>query len=512
MSAAFSMPDLSAACARLSLEWRLCDPITFGLDTASPLQRATCRIIDGRDLGDLADHPAVLRALGGVRWRSRVKPREVAIYSGIRTGKSLIASATAAHWTQTCDVSRLGPGEVPRVSIVSLTKDLADVVFSHVVGRIQQSPTLRSLVVGEPGTDCIHLRHPSGRPIQVKVVAGSRAGASLVARWSAGCIFDEFPRMVGGSDGVVNWDDMRDAVLLRLLPNAQILNIGSPWAPFGPAYDLVQGSWGKPTTSMVVLKAPAWDFNPWYWTDAEVERARSGGTKAVRSFVTDVESSFSQPEEALFSVSLLDRATRPQADPEPGQVYTAAMDPATRGNSWTFGVFTRRGTQKRMVHASQRTGSKSAPLSPRAVFADVIAPECLRYGIKAISTDQYYVDALQDIAREFGLSLVQEPLTETQKTQAYLGIRTKLEEGEIELPAEVREDLQRLKRRVTQAGVTIVLPVTSDGRHCDYAPTVMLGLGRYLRDTVPASKTEDPEVVRMRKAVEARFARPKEDY
>ncbi len=512
MSAAVSIPDFSAALARMSLEWRLTDADTFGLTTASRLQRATCRIIDGRGLGEHAGDPAVLRALGGAPWTARIKPREVAIYSGIRTGKSLIASATAVHWTQTCDVSRLGPGEVPRVSIVSLTKDLADVVFSHVVGRVQQSPVLRSLVVGEPGADCIHLRHPSGRAVQIKVVAGSRAGASLVARWSAGTIFDEFPRMVGGTDGVVNWDDMRDAVLLRLLPNAQILNIGSPWAPFGPAYDLVQESWGKPSPTMVVLKASAWDFNPWYWTPEEVERARSGGIKSVRSFITDVEANFSQPEEALFSAELLERATRPETGPEPGQVYSAAMDPATRGNSWTFGVFTRRGTQKRMVHASQRTGSKGEPLSPRKVFEDIIAPQCLRYGITVISTDQYAVDALQDIAREFNLSLVQEPLTEKEKVQAYLGIRAKLEEGEVELLREVLQDLQRLKKRVTQNGVSIVLPVTSDGRHADFAPTIMLGIGKFLRDTLPIEKPQDPEVVLMRKAALSRFGRPKEEY
>lgn len=511
----FRLPDFSAALARMPLEWRLCDADTFGLTTASPLQRAICRIADGRPLADLAQDPVVLRALGGVTYASNERPREMAILSGIRVGKSLIAAATACHWTQICDVSRLGPGEVPRVSIVSLTKDLADVVFAHVVGRIQQSQILRGLVVGEPGTDSIHIRHPTGRPIQIKVVAGSRAGASLVARWSAGCIFDEFPRMVGGTDGVVNWDDMRDGVLLRLLKGAQLVHIGSPWAPFGPAYDLVQEYWGKPSPTMVVVKAPAWDMNPHYWTPDEVEKARGGKDatlrKAVRSFVTDVEGNFSAPEESLYSSELLERAIVPQVGPEEGLRYVAAMDPATRGNSWTFGVFTRKGAMKIMVHASQRTGSPGNPLSPRQVFQDVIAPECLKYGITSILTDQYYVDALQDIAREFNLSLTQESLSDREKTERYLAIRTKFEEGEVQIPVDVREDLQRLKKRVTQNGVQIVLPLTSDGRHADYAPTVMLGIGRFLRDVAPAAKAETPEVARMRAATLKRFGRKRED-
>ncbi len=500
--------DMSQLAALVPLELLLCDRAAFGLTTASPLQRAICRIADGRPLAELAREKTVIDALGGPLAISelatlRERPREVAILSGIRVGKSLIAAALAVSWALTCDVSRLGPGEVPRVSIVSLTKDLADVVFSHVVGRLQQSSVLAGLVLGEPSADCVLVRHPTGRPVEIQVVAGSRAGASLVARWSAGCIFDEFPRMVGGSEGVVNWDDMRNAIVLRLLKGAQLVHIGSPWAPDGPAFNLVEKRLGAPGPDMVVIKAPAFAMNPHYWTPEVLEQARAN----PNAYRTDVLAEFSAPEERLLDPDLLGKAMRPEAAPEPGQSYSAAMDPATRGNSWTFGVFTRTGARKRMVLARQATGSRAVPLSPREVFRDVIVPECNRYNVTSIDTDQYYVDALQDIAREFGLSLCQTPLTEQEKVERYIAIKTKLEEGEVELVNEVRSDLQRLQKRVTKTGVTIALPSTGDGRHCDYAPTVMLGIGRYLRDVDPPKKLEDPEVVRMRKAAERRYGR-----
>lgn len=503
MSAAVSFQDLTPLVARLPLEWMLCDEAAFALTTASPLQRAICRIAEGLPLRDLASDETVIRALGGCTDTPKERPREVAILSGIRVGKSLFAAALAVHWSQICDVSRLGPGEVPRVSIVSLTKDLADVVFAHVVGRLQSSPILSGLLLGEPESDSILVRHPTGRAVQIAVVAGARAGSSLVARWSAGCIFDEFPRMVGGTEGVVNWDHSRNSVLLRLLPGAQLAHIGSPWAPFGPAYGLVTKHHGRPTSEMVVIKAPAPDMNPVYWTEAQLAEAK----KEPDVYRTDVMAEFSTPEEALYNVSLISQAIRPESGPEPGHTYTAAMDPATRGNSWTFGVFTRTGTRKRMVLAREATGSRAEPLSPRQVFQDAIVPECRRYGITSIDTDQYYVDALQDIAREFGISLVQVPLTEREKTERYLGIRARLEDGQVELPWEVREDLQRLRKRITQHGISIVLPSTNDGRHCDFAPTVMLGIGRYLRDLEPEKPKEDPEAERMRKAVELRYGR-----
>ena len=211
-----------------SMEELLVHPLGFGLKTASIVQRAIMRVADGKPLGDLWGHPAVVRAFGGEEPQLEGKPKEMAVLSAIRCGKSLMAACMAVHWTQVCAVEHLGPGEVPRVSIVSINKDLAEVIFGHVVGRVMASPALKGLVMGEPTTDTIVLRHPSGRPVEIKVVAGSRSGSTLVARWSAGAVFDEFPRMLGEGEAVVNWDDMRKAVLLRILPGSQVISIGSP--------------------------------------------------------------------------------------------------------------------------------------------------------------------------------------------------------------------------------------------------------------------------------------------
>jgi len=102
-----------------------------------------------------------------------------------------------------------------------------------------------------------------------------------------------------------------------------------------------------------------------------------------------------------------------------------------------------------------------------------------------------------------------------EKTQKWLLLRTKLSEGEIELPPEpmLRSDLQRVKRRTTQATVQIVLPKTSDGRHCDFAPALLGALSQWLDDVSPAPVEDGTpeavarEVARMRKAAEQRFGR-----
>jgi hypothetical protein len=464
-------------------EGLLTSPLGFGLTTASPLQRAIARVADGRPLDDLAEDPAVVRAFGG-RLPDPVKPAEFAIVSGIRTAKSLSAAALAVHWSQRADLSRLGPGEIPRISIVSLSKDLADVVFGHIVGRMMASPILSKLILETPTADTLMIRHPSGRPVEIKVVASSKAGSSLVARWSAGVILDEVARW-GSDDAAVSVNDLRDAVLLRILPGAQLVYISSPWAPMGFLYDLVKERWGKPDRDCIVVKAPAYDMAPLIWTPDKLEIAK----RDPRIYRTDIEADFADPEEALFTTAMLDTATRKEpiiAPPIPGATYTAAIDPATRGNSFTLVVATGSGRKQKVIClAKQWTGSPANPLRPLAVLEEI--SHILRaYRVTVLDSDQYMGDALRDLAFQVGLVLVPHHWTNGERSKRYMTLRTMFEIGEVELPPDplVRQDMQRVVKRYTQNGISIDLTRTNDGRHADYAPAICMALTRWHEESL----------------------------
>ncbi len=400
----------------------------------------------------------------------------------------------------TCDVSSLRPGEIPRVSVVSLKKDLADVIMNHIVGSVKASPLLRPFLMGEPSGDGLMLKHPSGTPVEVCVVAGSRAGASLVARWSAGCIFDEFPRMVGGDDAVVNWDDQRRAVVHRLLKGCKLWHIGSPDAPYGPAYDLFTEHWGRPTPERVVIRAPAPAMNPVTWTPERVAEARRVDPDAAK---TDIDAEFRTPDEAMFSAEAITRATRAAPfirERVAGNTYYAAMDPATRGNGWTLVIATREAGKTIVVRAEERIGSRDEPLDPGEVMAEY-GTILHSYGLSTVHSDQAMGDALIKLARQNGVNMAQWTLNANDKFRKYLAIRTHLERGDIELPpvAHLRTDLLHVRKRVTPDGVRVVLPQTSDGRHCDFAPALMLVLSRVLPDPEPPKKdVADDETARMR--------------
>jgi hypothetical protein len=489
----------------------------FGITTASPLQRAICRIADGRELGELRYNNDIIAYLGDSSAVDGVRPEEFSVFSGIRTGKSLFAACLAVYATQTCDVSKLGAGEIPRVSVVSISRDLAGVIFKHIVGNLAAKEDLRELMIGEPTADTVFLRHPTGREIEIKVVAGSRAGASLVARWSAGCIFDEASRMVGAEEGVVNWDDAHDAVKGRLLPGAQIVSIGSPWAPFGPAWKIVEKYWKNPSREMVCVKAPAYALNPIWWTQERMERLKETDPDVYR---TDVEAEFLEPAESMFSSVEIESAMRAapiHLEPDPRTTYVAAMDPATRSNDWTLVVAGKLDNGKKaVVYNARWQGSRANPLSPDAVLAE-IADICRTYNIGTVFSDQYAGDALRDIARAHGIHVSIQEWNSKNKLEQYLRVKDEMSQGLIELPPDpyVRSDLLSVKKRVRQNGVSIELPVTADGRHADYAPSLVMALARFIQapeEIVPAVGTKERlewEARRMEEQDEERYRRAK---
>lgn len=510
MAVSLEALNYAARVAGPSLERMLTSSSGFGLKTATPLQQVICRIADGVPLGDLVERPLLKNAssyardireratlewsIGDIDELPKVRPAELYLIGPIRSGKSLMTAAVSVCATQRCDLSLLGPGEMPRVSVVSLTTDLASVVHQHVVGRSLAVPNLKQMIIGEPKTDSVLFRHPSGTPIEVKIVAGSRAGGSLVARWSAGVVFDEFTRMIGGDDGVINFDDARSAVSGRLLPGAQLCGIGSPWAPFGPAYNIVNQYWQHPSKERVVLRAVGPAMNPVYWTPERCEELRRRDPIAFR---TDVLGEFSDPESSLFTADDLAPVTRPwpvNLEAEPNQHYVAAIDPATRADAWTMVVATKRKDGViQVVFTKQWQAKKGMPLSPDNVLREM-AEDLAPYDVARVITDQWAADALSDLGARHGLWIHSQSITASKKVELFETMRTLILAKRVELSPlrELQDDIRRVRKRVTQSGITIELP-RSSGRHCDFAFATALALSQPIGEPEHDSEVAIPE-------------------
>lgn len=455
--------------------------VDFGLATPTAVQRAVCRIADGRPLGDICRHPQVTEAIGAFRG-PLFRPRTIAFLSAIRGGKSLLTGAAGVRCALTWRAPpQMLDSDVPRVSIVSIKRDQAGVIFAHIAGAFARSERLRAMLIDEPRSDRILLRHPSGRPVEIMVVAGAKAGGTLTARYMAAVLFDEAPRMVGADDGKVNLEHERDAIRGRLMDcdcTSEWLT-GSPWAPFGPVHQVYLDHFQKPSPAAVVIKARGDWLNPIWWTPERIAEVERDNPTAYR---TDFLAEFADAEEALISSIEIERCTRRLAGdlpPERGYEYAAEMDPATRSNGWTLCVSKRDGTKSIIALAKEWRGTRAAPLSPERVFqemAGILEP----YGVFSVGTDQWSADANADLAKQCGLRLDEWPATGRSNTEGYLELRARIAVGDVELPNDpvLLADLRRLRRVTTQAGIAIHLPNTNDGRHCDYAPAVMRAVQR----------------------------------
>lgn len=489
--------SVAEACKRVSssAETLLTSKHGFGLTTASLLQRGICRLAEGLPLAD--SEADVRAACGGASPAER--PRELYVLSGIRTGKSMTAAALAIRATQSIDLSCLALGEIPRVSVVSLKRDLAQVIYQHIRGTLDAHAHTRILYFRRPRADSIMLKHPSGRPVEIAIVAGAKAGSSLVSRWSAGCILDECARMVGHEDGVANFDDARAAVIARMLPGAQLIGISSPWAPYGPIYDMYTQWYGR-SGGPTIVKATGPAMNPEFWTP---ERCATLKTSEPDVWLTDCQAEFASPEENVFPSSTLGACvSNEHTQPQQGAMYVAAIDPATRGNAWTLCLGTNVSGKKRIILARQWIGSKLAPLSPRAVLreiADILRP----YGVAVVESDQYSIDAIADIGREFGLVILARQL----RPDDYMSVRQRMMSDEVRFVDEILPDLRRVVRRVTATGIRIVLPVTADGRHADFAPAAVLVLSKFIAEEQFAKPLNEVEI--MRKRAEERWGKSK---
>jgi hypothetical protein len=197
-------------------------------------------------------------------------------------------------------------------------------------------------------------------------------------------------------------------------------------------------------------------------------------------------------EESLIAPVLVDRATRsPSGGPdggldvarETGVTYVAGMDPAFARNAWAFVVACQRrvaGRVKRsVVFAREWRGTRSAPLNPEWVLGQ-IKLHCRAYGVTGVWTDQYEKYGLQALAGrpEIDLGVWPDELNQHERLERWDWLLRMLLEGEIELHPEkkIRDDLLSVRRKLTPSGFTVSLPETSDGRHADYAPALLLAL------------------------------------
>lgn len=462
-----------------------------GFDIANPsqVQMAICLAIDGLSLDGIWEDPEVRATFGGVR-PPEVKPHMVLLVAASRALKTKMVSAACVRNVLTCDTSRIATGDEIRMSILGPDIDKAKPALTNMLALVQKRFPER--LAKDPLKQSMRIVRDveKGISIEVTLAALTRGGGGLVSRWCAGAHFSEGPRMIGEEDGARNLDESLTALQNRMLPGAQIIIEGSPFAPFGPVFDMDREHFGKPTADLLVMRAPGPRLWPERYTPEFCERIKARDERAYRA---DVLGEYVDPENSLIATvdieKCIERGTT-KRDPIPGVGYVAAIDPATRGATWTLTVLGTIGESERgeLFEQAVCTGWKGTPDKPLKPW-DVLTEcrdICSPYGVDSAITDQASFDALADIAERVGFGLVGlfgsdgSPELDCEHT------KTVIAEHRIALldHGQQRTDLQRVTRRVTSNGSSYQLPTSGDSHHCDHVPP----LGKAIRYAAPPPK------------------------
>jgi hypothetical protein len=487
------------------VEHIMSSPAGYGLKLTH-VQRAICRAIDGAPLDALWKHKEVrdsFRAQPVTEWKAKRVPRpfEVVVCAGIRGGKTMLACATAIDRAVNADLSLWKPGESPPIlPLLSVRKHNARAAFSHLRGLLTKKGSMFGDHLANETADTLTVRHAKQPDctIDIMVLAGSRAASNLESYWLAAAVFDEAFKMSGRDESAMNLEDAQVAARERILTDGQILYIGSPWAPEGPAWQMVRDHWGKPSSRMVVVRAPGPVLNPVWWTPERLQRLERSTDKRDREiYITSGLAEFLDPETSLISSDAVLAVTReaPERIPyQPGVEYVAAMDPATRHNAWTLMIGSRKTDAKLTIDLAREWLPTAAnPLDPEVVLGE-IAMLCHAYHCTRVWTDRWSVEAMRAVAAKHRLSLLEHQGNDTW--ELYDTIRLAVSTGALDLPPleQVRLDLIRILKRPTSTGMKIILPTTADGRHCDYAPPLALLLSHApAQVTRPAAPVETDE-------------------
>lgn len=179
--------------------------------------------------------------------------------------------------------------------------------------------------------------------------------------------------------------------------------------------------------------------------------------------------------------------------PQVGKRYVAAMDPAFRHDSFAFAICHKEAAGQVVLDVILRwVPQKTKKLNPVEILREIY-PWLRQYNITVVLSDQYQLEALQQIAQQFGFVIEGMDFTGASKAKIFGDTETLFKTGRIKIPdpemsvavKELITELIRLEKVNTGQGrVQIGAP---RGYHDDLATALALGAHRCL--------WQDPEPV-----------------
>ena len=424
--------------------------------------------------------------------------REAWVIGGRRLGKTDGIASTVVAYEATCGGHEAYLRKMQRGVCFQIAQDLRMARYSlnFISATLDDSP-LGSKLVAATTADRIDLSNQMSIYCVPPTIKSVRGFASPVA------VLDE--------NGVW-WQEAENAnpdyEVYRALspaqmqfPKRKLIGISSPWNKAGLLWrnyeagtrgSNLTAALGKEFRHNLVMHVPTGaSGNPIVTREyLAAERA-----KDYRAFERECLAVFQDSISGFLSSSLLGAGTDKgieQRPPQAGVWYIASIDPAFRGDSFTFTIMHGEGGKVLQDVVMSWTGTRDEPLKPLTVLQQ-IAAVATAYNVSVLYTDQYHLETLQQLAEQVGLVLHGLPFTAKNKAEYYGNIKVLLTQGKLRLldHPEQSKQLRMLEHKLHGGGgVQIAAPV---GFHDDHASVLALATtqaiwGGALQQEAPSSK------------------------
>jgi hypothetical protein len=385
-------------------------------------------------------------AIAGSRKPPAQKVRELWAVIGRRGGKSRMAAAVAVAIATCIDHrSKLSPGELGYVLVLSATIGQARAVFRYCLAFIEASPILRQLLDGEPTADEIRLKGG------IVIAVHTNSFRTVRGRTLLASIFDECAFWRDESGANPDREVLRAVRPALMTTKGMLIAITSAYRRAGLVFTRHRDHFGVDSDDVLVVVGATTQFNPTI-DAAEIEREVADDPEGSRA---EWLSEFRTDLSALLDDALIEAAIdhgRPlEIPPREGIEYVAFADAsAGKHDAFCLGIGHREDVGDAARFVADVVRGRTPPFDPRSV-AQEFAGLAKSYGAVRIVGDAFAGEWVATAFRDAGVAYDR---CEVAKSQLYLEGLPSFTRGVVSIPdmPVLARELRLLERRTHRSG------------------------------------------------------------
>ncbi|MDT8311884.1 MAG: hypothetical protein RQ732_10595 [Methylophaga sp.] len=389
------------------------------------------------------DDKPMFYELAGDREPPSKRVRELWWLAGRRSEKTRTAAAVGLYLaTVGAELeglqSKLARGERGVVSIIAVDRAQAKLALNYLIGMIEASPMLTSMVERQDA-ESIDLTNRISISVSTNSFRAVR-GKTLVATILDECAFYR-------SETTANPDveTYRAALPGLATTGGMMIGISSPYAKRGLLYQKYRSNYGVTSDDILVIKGASRLFNPTI-SEELVNTALAEDPEGAKSeWLAEFRSDIS----AFIDAQVLERAARSEPEilpPQRGISYAAFVDPSGGGNDG-FSLAIGHKEQDKIIVDLVTERVRQNPAAVTKEYNDILR----QYGINRVTGDKY---AGQWPLTEFQRHGIRYDYSAKNRSELYIDSLSMFTSNQIELPPNQKliRQFQNLERRTSRAG------------------------------------------------------------